>query len=150
MKAAIRQMFQAQEALRAAFPKKPFTPDGRMMGDIGEAIAEISYRVTIDEKLRKHWDGKWEEGTTECSEVQVRATQKEETYVKEPPHDGCLLVFKISPNGSWKCCYNGSPNRVWKSLETRRADKTGAKLIQLAALRKLNKEVAPSESISLR
>ena len=70
--------------------------------------------------LRKHWDGKREDVCAGCPEVQVRATQKDLTYVKESPDDGCLLVFKIFPDGTWECCYNGNTARVWCSLNARK------------------------------
>jgi hypothetical protein len=150
LSAAIRKMFEAQSALQRVFPKRLFTPDGRMIGDIGEAIAEIDYQVTVDAKSRKHWDGRRNDACTGCSEVQVRATQKDETYVKESPENGCLLVFRIFPDGSWECCYNGSAWRVWKSLAARKADDTNAKFIKLGELRKLNESVEESERVAKR
>jgi hypothetical protein len=147
---AIREMFQVQRLLHEAFPKRPFTPDGRMIGDIGEAIAEISYRVTVDTGIRKHWDGKREEGNAKCAEVQIRATQKDDTYVKQSPDVGCLLVFKISPDGTWECCYNGNTDRVWSSLEAKKANQAGEKMIGLGALRKLDKNVGGGERVALR
>ena len=141
---AIRKMFLAREELHSTFPKKPFTPDGRMIGDIGEAIAEIYYKVTIDSKLRKHWDGLREDDNYKFPEVQVKATQKDETYLKEPPHDGSLLVFKIYPDGKHECCYNGSIVRVWEYLVKQKPDKTNAKIISLVNLKSLNDKISDS------
>ena len=150
LSSAIREMFEAQRGLQRVFPKRLFTPDGRMIGDIGEAIAEIDFQVTVDPKSRKHWDGRREDGCSGCPDVQVRATQKDETYVKESPDDGCLLVFRIFPDGSWECCYNGSTARVWRSLASRKADGTNAKFIKLDELRKLNKLVKDGERVAAR
>jgi hypothetical protein len=150
LSAAIRDMYESRKRLHEAFPKRRFTPDGRMVGDIGEAIAEIYYRVTVDASGRKHWDGKREDACSRCPEVQVRVTQSEDTYVKESPDDGCLLVFKIFPDGTWECCYNGSTDRVWDSLALKNAHGSGEKPIKLDALRNLNKVVGEGERVELR
>jgi hypothetical protein len=150
LSAAIRKMFEAQKELQGAFPKRLFTPDGRMIGDIGQAIAELTYQVTVDARSRKDWDGKREEVCAGCPEVQVRATQTDNTYVKEPPDDGRLLVFKIFRDGSWECCYNGDARSVWVSLEKRQANKAGEKTIKVDALRTLNKAVEDCERIGMR
>lgn len=112
----IREMFNAKNALNRAFPKKPFTPDGRMVGDIGEAIAEIYYQTTIDSKIRSNWDGVCENNSCNYRDVQIKTTQKDETYLKKPPHEGHLIVFKINPDGKWKCYYNGLISDVWNKM----------------------------------
>jgi len=150
LKTAIRKMFEAQRQLREAFPKRLFTPDGRMIGDIGEATAEIAYQVTVDPTSRPHWDGKREDICEGCLDVQIRATQKDDTYMKEPPDDGRLLVFKIFSDGSWECCYNGDARKVWRSLDAKKATKNGEKFISLDALRKLNQDVQNCQRVPLR
>ncbi len=129
LKEGIRKMFAARVALNKAFPKKPFTPDGRMVGDIGEAIAEIYYRVKIDDKINKHWDG-----VRGSRKVQVKATQKNAIYLARPPHEGGLFVFKIHQTGEWDLIYNGSIMKVWKSLNKKRQRSIKLEMIPLHAL----------------
>ena len=136
LKEAIKDLYSSVAKLQAAFPGKPFTPDGRMVGDIGEAIAALKFNVVLDKRLRRDWDGYRIDSFEEKSEVQVKATQKDETYLKKPPHEGDLIVFKIFDNGEWECCYDGKIMRVWNSLVKQKPDSTGAKFIQLARLRK--------------
>ena len=131
LRKAIRHLYVSVDKLNSAFPGKPFTPDGRMVGDVGEAIAAIKFGVVLDKKLRKHWDGYLIDSSGKKHEVQVKTTQKDETYLKEPPHEGKLLVFKIFRNGDYKCYYNGKIMRVWRSLSKKRPDSTGAKFIKL-------------------
>lgn len=137
LKSAIVDLYLAVKKMNAAFPDKPFTPDGRMVGDIGEAIGAIKYGVILDKKLRKHWDGYRIDAIEDKREVQIKTTQKDETYLKKPPHDGDLLVFRISENGDWECCYDGEIMKVWNSLSKQNADSTGAKIIKLRKLKKL-------------
>jgi hypothetical protein len=132
---AIKHLYLSVAKLQSAFPDKPFTPDGRMVGDIGEAIAALKYGVALDKKLRKHWDGYRIDSSGNKHEVQIKATQKDETYLKKPPHEGDLIVFKVFSTGKWECFYDGKIMRVWNSLADKKPDSTGAKFIKLARLR---------------
>lgn len=139
LKRAIKHLYVTVKKLNSAFPDKPFTPDGRMVGDIGEAIAAIKFDVVIDKKLRRDWDGYRVDSYGNKHEVQIKTTQKDETYLKKPPHEGELLVFKIFKDGNYKCYYNGKIMRVWKSIK-QKPDNTGAKFIKLNKLQQLNKK----------
>lgn len=132
---AIKDLYLSVAKLQVAFPDKPFTPDGRMVGDIGEAIAALKFNVVLDKKLRRHWDGYRVDSLGKKHEVQIKATQKDETYLKKPPYEGDLIVFKIFSSGEWECCYDGKIMRVWNSLARLKPDSTGAKFIKLARLR---------------
>lgn len=134
--AAIRKMFGARAALHHVFSKKPFTPDGRMIGDIGEAIAEIFYKVKTDSRMRKDWDGICENKNCKYRDVQIKATQKSETYLHKPPHEGHLLVFKICPDGTWRCFYNGLINKVWREM----GGKSGYRFIALERLKEFGRQ----------
>ena len=140
LKKAIIHLYVSVSKLHSAFPDRKFTPDGRMVGDIGEAIAALEFNVILDEKSKKHWDGHRVGLTGKERKVQIKTTQKDETYLKEPPHEGDLLVFKIFRNGEWKCYYDGSIVKVWRSLKNKKPDKTGAKAITLGKLKVLQKK----------
>ena len=71
---AIKQLLQIVEQLQIAHPKKKFTLDGRLIGDLGETIVEGAYDVEIFEKLEKHHDGETSDGRL----VQVKATMKKD------------------------------------------------------------------------
>ncbi len=135
LKEAIKGLYSSVNKLNRAFPDKPFTPDGRMIGDIGEAIAALKFGVKLDKKLRKHWDGYRTDSLGKKCEVQVKATQKDKTYLKEPPHEGDLLIFKIFSDGESERCYDGKIMRVWNSLAKQKPTKNGEKFIKLARLR---------------
>lgn len=139
LKDAIKDLYASVEKLQAAFPDRKFTPDGCMIGDIGEALAELKFGVTLDKKSKKHWDGHRIVSRGEERKAQVKATQKDDTYLKPPPHDGDLLVFKIFNNGDWEVVYDGPILKVWESLKDKKPDKNGAKIITLENLRKLKK-----------
>jgi len=141
LKEAIKDLYLSVAKLRSAFKERPFTPDGRLVGDIGEAIAALKFAVILDSKIKKHWDGYWVDSNKKEHKVQVRATQQEEkgsTYLKEPPHDGTFLVFKITPDGEYETVFNGSIMRVWNKIKNQRSKE---KTISLKDIRKLNREI---------
>ncbi len=137
LKGAIRDLYRSVVELNNAFPERKFTPDGRMVGDIGEAIASLKFNVILDEKSRKDWDGFRIDKNGKKRKVQVKTTQKDETYLKKPPYEGDLIVFKINNDGGYECCYDGPIIRVWESLKDKNPDITGAKFIKLDKLKKL-------------
>ena len=67
---AIKKLLDVIEGLRRFYPKKKFTLDGRLVGDLGEALIELAYDVNINEKQKKLHDGETSDGRL----VQVKAT----------------------------------------------------------------------------
>lgn len=139
LKKAIIDLYLSVTKLHSAFPDRKFTPDGRMVGDIGEAIAALKFGVILDKKSKKHWDGHRFDSSGKKWNVQIKTTQKDFTYLKKPPREGHLIVFKIFNNGEYECCYDGKIVRVWDSLSEQKIGRTGEKTIQLERLKKIQK-----------
>lgn len=139
---AVKSVFDACRHLsKASDNMRLFTPDGRMVGDIGEVIAGIFYQIELDKVGRRDWDG-----TYNSRNVQIKTTGGKSTYLKKPPKEGfangLLMVFHINrESGEYELVYNGNIQCVWDELKNKRLDKTGAKTIQLDRLRKLQKSV---------
>ena len=102
---AIKHVFDACRRLSKASGKmRYFTPDGRMVGDIGEVLAANFFGVNLHAVGRHDWDG-----THNGRNVQIKATGGVDTYLKAPAKggygDGLMLVFKIDrENGKYKGC----------------------------------------------
>lgn len=148
-KNAIKNIYEAVNELREAFPGRRFTPDGKMIGDIGEAIGKILYNLELDEKSRKDWDGWWIDGLGNRREIQIRATQCNTTYLKPPPDKGTLLIFKIDKekNGDYSVVYNGDIGLAWDYVKHQ---KSKEKTISLNDLNKLQQKVVPEDMIPRR
>ena len=69
---AIRQLLDVGQDLRLAFPKKRFTLDGRLVGDIGEALAEQLYEITVFDHIEPHHDARTADGRL----VRIKATMQ--------------------------------------------------------------------------
>jgi hypothetical protein len=136
------QIYSAVAGLEAMFPGRFFTPDGHMVGSIGEAIAAYHYGVELYPASHRVFDGR-----KNGKEIQIKATQNDSVELKAA-EGGTLLVFKIHRDGSFEDVYNGNVNRVWQSLTHRKATKAGEVSISLRQLRALQAEVCEGEKIT--
>ena len=69
IKEALTLIFQGIERLHEAFPSRAFTIDGRLVGDIGEVIAELEYDLALDEVSVRDHDAQMRNGRR----VQIKA-----------------------------------------------------------------------------
>ena len=148
-KAAIRNIYTAVDGLKKVFPGRKFTLDGKIVGDIGEAIAATLYQVNLYDKNRRDWDGWWKNESGDREEVQIRATQCDTTYLKKPPQKGTLLLFKIDKEkmGEYSVVYNGDIMLAWNAVKHQ---KNKDKIISLKKLKKLQKDVSSNDKIPKR
>ena len=140
----IRDLFALVHRLREICPGRNFTPDGHMVGDLGEAIAAYSYGIKLFEATNEEAiDGTTPDG----QDVQIKATQRTEISIR---HD-CekLLALKIHQNGSFEEIYNGNGGRVWDHAKTHTKFSNGRYSVPLGKLRDLQREVGADEKIPL-
>ena len=143
---AVKEMLGIVQRLRAAFPKKRFTLDGRLVGDIGETLAEEAYDITLFEDLRKHHDGKTADGRL----VQVKATmQKSLTFPADHIPD-YYLGIQLHSDGSFSEVFNGRGAQAWQAVKNRKPPKTNLHSVPIGALARLNSKVAVKDRIPRR
>jgi hypothetical protein len=130
----IREMFRLVEELESMFEGRHFTPDGHLVGSIGEAIAAHYYGVQLLAASAKGRDA-----TFETVSVEVKATQGESIALRDNPER--LLVIKLERNGSWKPIYNGPGDIVWKLVGHKPLPKNGQYQIRCSKLCELMKNV---------
>jgi hypothetical protein len=66
----VAALYEVVAELEAMFPGRHFTPDGHLVGSIGEALASYHYGVTLSSASTECHDGE-----CEGRSVQVKATQ---------------------------------------------------------------------------
>ena len=98
---SLRKIFDGISQLKEALPNKEFTIDGRLVGDIGEAIVQRNYDITLYTGLVKDYDGETSDGRM----VQIKATFKDSLTFKKIPE--YYLGIKIFEDGSYKEIFNG-------------------------------------------
>jgi len=143
---AIKQLLVIVNQLRSTYPTKRFTLDGRLVGDLGEIIAETAYDIRLYDGLQKHHDAE----TMDGKKVQIKAKmQKDLTFPCDHVPD-YYLGIKIHPDGTFTEIFNGPGLIVWEALKHRKPTKISLHSIAVNALHTLNEKVEPSERIPKR
>lgn len=134
----IRDIYRTVEELEAMFPGRHFTPDGHMVGSIGEAIAKHYYGVNL---YSASYEG--HDGNIGARQVQVKATQRSGIDISSEPQ--YLLVFRLLPDGTFVEEYNGPGKLVWRLISHKPLPKNGQYRVSLSTLRKLLGEFSTDE-----
>ncbi len=137
-------IFQGIERLKDEFPTRTFTIDGRLVGDIGEVIAELEYDVSLHIVAQPRHDGK----TSDGREVQIKATFKDSlTFVSVPDY---YLGFKLYVDGNYEEVFNGPGSLIYERYQTRKD--IGKRLLSfpISELRKLSQNVERDKRIPKR
>jgi hypothetical protein len=92
---AVRQMLAIVDKLCAAYPKKKFTLDGRLVGDIGEVLVEEAYDLRLFEDVKKHHDAECSDGRL----VQIKATMKKSLTFPADHVPNCYLGVQVGSDG---------------------------------------------------
>ena len=144
IKSSLELIFSGIEKLQKTFPTKKFTIDGRLVGDIGEVLAQKDYDIELYEKLVEAYDGI----TSDGKKVQIKATFKNSlTFSKIPDY---FLGIKINLDGTYTEIYNGSSKSIVEYFGHRKG--FGEKLLSFpnSILSNLSKNVPESEKIIKR
>ncbi len=85
----VKKLYEIVEDLENAFPGRKFTPDGHLVGSIGEVLAAYHYDLELLPNSEKTHDAKSKDGKL----VQIKATQCKRVAISSEPN--YLLVIKI-------------------------------------------------------
>jgi hypothetical protein len=136
----VRELYSVVHRLSAMFPGRHFTPDGHLVGSIGEALACHYYGVELAPASTEGYDG-----TRDGKKIEIKITQGAGVALSsEPEH---LLVLKLLPDGSFQEHYNGPGAPVWALLAARKPTKNGQQQVRLSALRKLMTHIDVSHKL---
>jgi hypothetical protein len=143
---AVKQLLQIVEQLRRTYPKKRFTLDGRLIGDLGETLAEGEYEIEIYDSQRPHYDARMYDGR----QIQIKATMQNSLTFPADHVPDYYLGIRIHPDGTFTEVFNGPGAIAVKAIENRKAPKTNLHSVSINALEILNKRVRESDRIPRR
>lgn len=132
----IKQLYEISAELERLFPDRHYTPDGHMIGSIGEALAASYYGLELFTASAETHDAKAADGRL----VQIKATQIIRIALSSEPQ--WLLVLRIHRDGTFSEEYNGPGKLAWEHCG--KMQKNGQQPIPLAKLRILQVEVPDS------
>jgi len=126
----LKSIYAAVDELEAMFPGRHFTPDGHLVGSIGEALAAHHYGIQLSQASSHCHDG-----ICGQRQVQVKATQGDRVALSsEPEH---LLVLRLKRDGTFSEEYNGPGSLVWALVLGKPRPKNGQYQVSLSALRRV-------------
>lgn len=138
----IIELYRLTEELENMFPGRHFTPDGHLVGSIGEALAAYHYGVELLTASSKGQDATWQG----CS-VEIKATRGDRVALRHRPER--LLVLKLHADGTWSQVYNGLGDAVWDLFAGKTLPVNGQHSVQIKKLQELMKNVPQAQQIPL-
>jgi hypothetical protein len=127
--------------LEEMFPGRHFTPDGHMIGSLGECLLANSYGLELKTASNKGFDAVTESGL----EVEIKATQSNSVAFRSQPQH--TIIIKLLPDGTFDEIYNGPGALVWEQFKNKQLPRNGQFQISLNKLRQLNLSVAESDRV---
>lgn len=134
------QLYTLVAQFEAMFAGRHFTPDGHMVGSLGEALAAYYYGLELLPASTAGCDA-----VRDGKRVEIKTTQTNRVAFRCRPD--YLLVLKLQEDGSFAEIYNGAGARVWETVCHKPLPSNGQYQVSLGALRRLAAAVDPSERI---
>ncbi len=138
--ALVRQLYVVVAEFERLFPGRRFTPDGHLVGSIGEVIAAYRYGLSLHSASSVAHDATARDGRL----VQIKATQGKSVALRAVPQH--LIVLHLARSGDATEVYNGPGAPVWAACGAKRGS-NGQSLVRLTKLRALMMRVRQSERI---
>lgn len=126
----VADIYRAVELLSKAYPGRKFTPDGHLVGSIGEVVAAEALGLTLYNGSHPGHDAVDADG----NEVQIKMTGGKSVALYAP----CtrLVVLRIVNPEEAEIVYNGPGEPAWRAAGKRQ--KNGQHAISLTKLRQLS------------
>ena len=127
----LASLYRIVHRLEVLFPGRKFTPDGHLVGSIGEVIAARMFGLELLPASAPDHDATTDDGR----KVQIKFTQGARGVAlrAEPDH---LLVLRLAPDRSLEVVYNGKGNLPWS--KSGKMQKNGQSQISLSRLRAID------------
>lgn len=141
--ALLTSLYRVVNRLEELFPGRKFTPDGHLVGSIGEAMAARMFDLTLLQASTAKHDATSADGE---SLVQIKLTQGNRGIAlrAEPEH---LLVLRLARDLSVEVVYNGCGHAPWAAAG--KMNRNGQRAISLSRLRDLDGKVHDSVRLPL-
>ncbi|KAA9129711.1 hypothetical protein F3N42_15040 [Marinihelvus fidelis] len=137
----VNQLYATVRELEAMFPGRHFTPDGHLVGSLGECLVADAYGLELLAASNKGFDAVTADGV----EVEIKATQgRSVAFRHEPRH---AIVIRILPDGAFEEVYNGPGALVWALFRGKPLPSNGQYQVSVARLRRLGEGVPECDRV---
>jgi hypothetical protein len=128
---AVAEIYQAVAELEGEFPGRKFTPDGHLVGSIGEVIAARALGLELHRASFAGHDAQDDQGRN----VQIKLTGGKGVSM----YSNCdrLVVLRIVSPEEAEIVYDGDGDPAWNAAG--KQQKNGQRRVTLSALRRIAK-----------
>ena len=140
----VPELFKIIKALEAAAPGRHFTPDGHLVGSIGEAVAAARYGLELTTASTKGIDAH-HKATGRSVEIKATVEGKKISLRGMEPEADHLLVLRINGDGSASEVYNGPAAPVW--IAAGRIQSNGQRVVSVSRLMALQSNVSEDQKL---
>ncbi len=137
----VKLIYQAVMELENMFPGRPFTPDGHMVGSLGECLVADAYDLELMPPSNEGYDAKTKDG----KRIEIKATQSKSVAFRSCPEH--TIIIKISKDGSFEECYNGPGTTIWETFRGKKLPSNGQFKISLTKVKKLFEGISEHERV---
>lgn len=137
----LASLYDIVARLEELFPGRKFTPDGHLVGAIGEVIAAQMFDLDLLPSSTPSHDAMTGDGRR----VQIKLTQGTGRVALRSEPD-FLLVFRLAPDRSIEVVYNGPGQQPWD--KSGKMEKNGQRFISLPRLRNIDSAVRDANRIA--
>jgi len=123
-----------------------FTPEGVLVGTLGEVLAEEKYDLELLPPKTQAFDAVDSRGR----KVDIRCSQGNSALIKKNSARGVLLVLKLLPDGTIEEVFNGPASVVLGLTVGKKADRSGSVRLAHSSLRKFMGSVPTHKRVPLR
>ena len=135
----IRELYRITAELEEKYPGRCFTPDGHLVGSIGEVYAAEKYGLSLLEASSEKHDARSANGRL----IQIKITQTDRVSIYSKPD--YLIVLKMKHDGTIEEVYNGKGAGPWENAG--KVQKNGQRSISIKKLIALNSDVLSKDRI---
>lgn len=138
----IGDLYRIVGELEKMFPRRHFTPDGHLVGSLGECLAAYYYGLELLPASSPGVDA-----VKDGRKIEIKATQGNRIALRSGPEH--LLVLRLDREGGFSEVYNGPGQIVWQEFKGKPKPSNGQYQISLSRLAALMQEVPPEHRLPL-
>ncbi len=126
---SVAKIYEAVAELSAEYPGRPFTPDGHLIGSIGEVVARETFGFELYDPSNKHHDA----NCKDRGDVEVKITAGKEISMRGPCNH--LIVLKVISPHEAEIIFDGSGKGIFE--EAGKTASNGQRRVSLAKLARI-------------
>lgn len=127
----VKQLYTIVDELESLYPGRKFTPDGHLVGSIGECLCQERYGLELKTAGTKGFDAVDAQGR----QVEIKCTQGKTIAIRSQP-EWCIVVL-LSRDGTISEVFNGPGKELWSLTKERQRSASGAYNLRIGRIRAL-------------